>query len=122
MIGARIAQAIISKTLPRSSPSRRKPPNIAPHWIAWPSEEMRPAIAAAMVAMRMSRFFTCESSCAMTPSSCRGVRICMIPLVTATAAWPGLRPVAKAFGVIDGMTYSFGIGMPALRVSRSTIS
>ena len=45
-----------------------------------------------------------------------------MPSVTATAAWDGLRPVAKAFGVGEGMTKSLGMGIPARRVSRSTIS
>ena len=46
---------------------------------------------------------------------CRSARI---PWVTATAAWSGLRPVAKALGCASGVTYSFGMGMPA-RVVRS---
>ena len=79
-------------------------PRIAPHWIAWPSAAMSPATAAAMVAMRMSRFCTWESSCASTPSSWRRSRSCRMPSVTATAACDGFRPVAKAFGVSDGMT------------------
>ncbi len=29
--------------------------------------------------------------------------ICMIPVVTATAAWRGLRPVAKALGWAEGI-------------------
>ena len=69
-----------------------------------PREAMRPATAAAMVAMRMSRLRTWESSCARTPSSCLGVRMRRMPSVTATAAWVGLRPVAKALGVAEGMT------------------
>ncbi len=65
---------------------------------------MSPATDAAMVAMRMSRFWTCESSWASTPSSWRRSRSFRIPSVTATAACAGFRPVAKAFGVSDGMT------------------
>ena len=44
-----------------------------------------------------------------------------MPWVTATAACSGLRPVAKAFGCMSGVMYSFGIGMPAAVVSSRTI-
>ena len=77
---------------------------------------------AATVAMRMSRFFTWASSCASTPSSWRRSRMRRMPSVTATAACSGLRPVAKALGVSEGMRKMRGIGIPCLRVSRSTIS
>ena len=43
-------------------------------------------------------------------------------LVMATEACCGLRPVAKALGESDGMTYIFGMGMPIFWVRRSTIS
>ena len=36
-----------------------------------------------------------------------------MPWLTHTAAWFGLRPVAKALGCGSGDTYSLGIGMPA---------
>jgi hypothetical protein len=55
-------------------------------------------IAAAIEPTRMSRFATWESSCASTARSSRSSRIWRIPRVTETAAWPGPRPVAKAFG------------------------
>ena len=45
----------------------------------------------------------------------------MMPSVTATAAWLGLRPVAKAFAAADGIKKMRGIGIPARRVSRSTM-
>ena len=61
-------------------------------------------MAPAMVAMRMSRFWTWDSSWASTPSSCRRSRIRRMPSVTATAACSGLRPVAKALGASVGMT------------------
>ena len=105
MIGASSAQASAAKTLPRSSSERPpNPPKIAPHWIMWPSDAMSPATEAAMVAMSMSRFRTCESSWARTPSSWRRSRMRRMPSVTATAACAGFRPVANAFGVADGMT------------------
>ena len=61
------------------------------------------AIVAATELMRMSRCFTCASSCAMTPSSSWSLRICRIPSVAATAACEGFRPVANAFGDGSGM-------------------
>ena len=45
-----------------------------------------------------------------------------MPTVTATAACWGLRPVANAFGCIDGDTYRRGIGWPASVASSRTIS
>ena len=45
----------------------------------------------------------------------------MMPSVAATAACCGLRPVANAFGDASGMMYTFGIGRPACRASRSVI-
>ena len=44
-----------------------------------------------------------------------------MPWVTATAAWLGLRPVAKALGWASGLTYSCGMGMPSAWVSSRTI-
>ena len=41
---------------------------------------------------------TCESSCAITPSSSSSFMSSIKPCVTATDAWLGLRPVANAFG------------------------
>ena len=64
---------------------------------------MAPASVAAIVEISTSRFFTCASSCASTPSSSSSFRMRMIPSVTATAAWCGFRPVANALGVSVGM-------------------
>ena len=61
------------------------------------------AIVAATELIRMSRCFTCASSCAMTPSSSCSLSTCRIPSVAATAACGGLRPVANAFGDGSGM-------------------
>ncbi len=77
--------------LSRLRPPPKRNPNCA-------SIEMAPATVAATVIVRMSRFFTCASSCAITPSSSSRSRICRMPVVAATAAFSGLRPVAKAFG------------------------
>ena len=79
---------------------------------------MAMAMVAATEAIRMSRLPTWEISWARTPRSSSQVQICRIPWVTATAAWSGLRPVAKALGWASGVTYSLGIGRPA-RVVRS---
>ena len=59
---------------------------------------MAPAIVAVTVMINVSRFFTCASSCAMTPAISSRLRDCKSPVVAATAAFSGLRPVAKALG------------------------
>ena len=82
---------------------------------------MAAASVAATELVRMSRFFTCASSCAMTPSSSCSLSTLRMPSVAATAACEGFRPVANAFGDGSGMMYTFGIGRFALAVSRSTI-
>jgi hypothetical protein len=64
---------------------------------------MDAAIVAATELMRMSRFCTCESSCAMTPSSSLSESRRRMPSVAATAACCGLRPVANALGDESGM-------------------
>ena len=80
-----------------------------------------PAMPAAIVEMSMSRFFTCASSCAMTPSSSSWGTYLRMPVVTATTACDGFRPVAKALGCSWGATATTGIGRPARWRSRSTI-
>ena len=62
------------------------------------------AIAAATEEIRMSRLPTWESSCASTPRNSSLSSTWRMPWVTATAAWCGLRPVAKALGCISGET------------------
>ena len=81
-----------------------------------------PARVAATVLVRVSRFLTCANSWASTPSTSSSSRFCSKPAVTATAACLGLRPVAKALGVFSGITYTLGIGSPALAASRETIA
>ena len=61
------------------------------------------AIIAAMELIKMSRLLTWASSWASTPSSSSTVRISRIPVVTATAAFFGERPVAKALGWGESM-------------------
>ena len=92
--GAKITARIIPSTpapLSRLRPPPKKKPNCA-------SIEMAPATVAATVIVRMSRFLMWASSCAITPSSSSRSRSCRMPVVAATAAFSGLRPVAKAFG------------------------
>jgi hypothetical protein len=67
------------------------------------SAEIAPAIVAEIVEIRMSRCFTCASSCAITPRSSRADSSCRMPVVAATAACSGLRPVAKALGCASSM-------------------
>ncbi|MNR16820.1 hypothetical protein D3C85_1334490 [compost metagenome] len=112
--GARIATAMLAIGLDRLPFSSRPPKNIA----MLASAEIAPAIVAAMVEVRMSRCFTCASSCAITPRSSRSDSTRRMPVVAATAACSGLRPVAKAFGASSLIRYTRGIGRPA-RCARS---
>ena len=57
------------------------------------------ASIATTVLIKVSRFLTCPNSWAKTPEISRSVSSPMIPVVAATAAFWGLRPVAKAFGI-----------------------
>ena len=96
--GARIIIAIDTMGFGRSSPSR--PPKNMPKLA---SIEIAPATVAEIVEIRMSRFFTCASSWAITPRSSRSDSMRMMPVVAATAAFSGLRPVAKALGCASSM-------------------
>ena len=64
---------------------------------------MAAPIIAAMVITRMSRLAICAISCASTPRTCSRGRWRSRPSVTATTAFFGPRPVAKAFGWSDGI-------------------
>ncbi len=90
--GARSAVAIMTSGFGRS-PSR--PPKKKPNWAR---VEIAPAKVALMVMISVSRFLMWAISCAMTPAISSGLRIRSRPVVAATAAFCGLRPVAKAFG------------------------
>jgi hypothetical protein len=57
-----------------------------------------PAIVAVTVMISVSRLRTWASSCAITPAISSRLRRSSRPVVAATAAFSGLRPVAKAFG------------------------
>ena len=83
--------------------------------------EMAPATVAEIVEIRMSRFFTWASSCAITPRSSRSESSLMIPVVAATAALSGLRPVANAFGWASSIRYTLGMGRLARLASSCTM-
>src|SRR5581483_5083772 len=108
-IGARI---IISSgpniPPPRSSSSLRGPNQNAIR----ASIVMVAASIAATELVRMSRCSTCPSSCATTPSISVSFINCRIPVVNATEACDGLRPVANAFGDCSGISHSLGMGTP----------
>ena len=76
----------------------------------------------ATVMISTSRFAMCESSCASTASTSGGSSRCHSPVVTATAACFGLRPVANAFGTFVSMRAMRGFGRSASAHSRSTIA
>ena len=97
-----------SRSLPKKKPNRAMNVMLIP-------------IAAAIDEIKMSRFTTCESSCASTPRSSRSSRSCRMPTVTATDALFGLRPVAKAFGCCICETKIFGIGICRSSASSRTI-
>ena len=75
--------------------SREPEPNIMPKLAIMP---MAPASVAVTVMISESRFFTCASSWAMTAATSRSSSMRSRPVVAATAAFSGLRPVAKALG------------------------
>ena len=89
---------------------------------------MRVSIAAhiakklATVMISTSRFAMCESSWASTASTSCGSSRRQSPVVTATAACFGLRPVAKALGTSVSTIAIFGLGRSASAQSRSTMS
>src|SRR5207244_129293 len=74
-----------SPLLPSSPSSRRKPPNSIAHCAILATIITAPASVAAMALVRVSRFRTCESSCASTPRSSSRVRRRSMPRVAATA-------------------------------------
>jgi hypothetical protein len=86
------------------SPSRSPPMNRLEKAAMRASSVMAMARAAATEEIRMSRLPTWLISWARTPRSSSHVHSCRIPSVTATAAWSGLRPVAKALGWGSGVT------------------
>ena len=82
----------------------------------------RDAMVDATDITRISLFFTWESSWAITPSSSSSFRRLRICSVATTAAFLGLRPVAKALGMGMLEIPTSGMGSPALLARFSTIS
>ena len=76
----------------------------------------------AMVMISTSRFLTCDSSCAITPSSSLGESTDMMPVVAHTVALFCERPQAKAFGTCVSATAMRGLGRSAWMQSRSIIA
>ena len=91
---------MIASSIAIPPPLRRLPPKKN---AAKPISEIALAIVATIELVRMSRFFTCAISWPSTPRSSRSVSSWRMPVVTATAACFGLRPVAKAFGCGESM-------------------
>src|SRR3989338_2885702 len=118
MIGAIIANNNNSMIfpLPLFSLSRFMPPKIAAQRAIIAIYEIIPAMVAATVEIRMSLFLICPISCASTPRNSFSSNICIIPVVTATAACWGDLPVAKALLCGVSMKYTLGIGNCALAV------
>ena len=96
----------------------RLPPKNRPNCA---SMEIAPAIVAVIVMVSVSWFLMWASSCAITPAISSSLSICNNPVVTATAACCGLRPVANAFGCGLSMRKTRGIGNPARAASSPTI-
>ena len=117
-MGARMADSSSSGA---GTPSSSSPPNIDDQRAMLPRKEMAPPMVAAMVPMSMSRLVTWLISWARTPRSWRSSMMSRMPVVTATAAWLGLRPVANALGSGRSMRYRAGIGMPARPVRSRTM-
>jgi hypothetical protein len=62
----------------------------------------------------MSRSLIWAISWASTPVSSSSLRSDNMPSVTATVAFLGFRPVAKALGVCEGTMATLGMGRPAM--------
>ena len=97
-----------TKESPSSSPS--PPPKKKPNWTMYAATVAKKP---ASVMTSTSRFCTCVSSCAITPSSSAGVRMRMIPVVAHTVALRGERPIANALGMSVSATATFGLGRSA---------
>ena len=98
-IGARITIASVPM-MPMPPPLllSRLPPKNMPNCA---SIEIAPAMVAVIVMISVSRFLMCASSCAITPATSSRDIMLSRPVVAATAACSGSRPVANAFGWSD---------------------
>ncbi len=97
----------------------RPPPMYMPQRVMKPASRPRDD---ATVITETSRLATCASSCDSTPSSSSASSRCMMPVVTQTTEWLGVRPVAKAFGMSVTATATRGLGMSASTQSRSIMA
>ena len=85
------------------------------------SRAIEPTSVATSSVKRMSRLRTCASSWPMTPCSSSRSSFWSRPVVIATLACFGSRPVAKAFGAVSSIRWTRGIGMlAAIASSRTT--
>ena len=99
MIEAAIGASSAASKASMPPPSRRPPNQSAKN----ERNEIAEATVATTEEVRMSRLATCAISWPITPRSSRSVSRRRMPVVTATAACFGLRPVAKAFGCGESM-------------------
>ena len=80
-----------------------------------------PAVVAATADTKVSRFATCDISCAITPCNSSRSITSRILVVKAINAWSGFRPVANALGAESSTIATFGIGSP-LAMTTSSIT
>ena len=120
-MGARMASRNAAMGLVPPSSSLLLPPKMAANCMKLAMLTMTEASTPATVWIRMSRLAIWPISWAMTPRSSSGLRMRMMPSVTATTPCSGSRPVAKALGASSGMTQTRGLGMPALAASSATM-
>ena len=79
-------------------------------------------ISPAQVITATSRFLTWASSCPSTASTSLSLSRVRSPRVTATTAFFGLRPVAKALGTwVSMIAIFFGLGMSYIWARRSIV-
>src|SRR4030095_6186955 len=114
-IGARMTISRAAIGLPPSSSSP-----MGTKMARWATQVMTAPMVAATEEMRMSRFCTCDSSWASTPSSSRRSRMGRMPWVTATAAASGVRAGGEALchrdgGVLGVAAGGEGVGLRAGR-------
>ena len=107
------------KLLSRSRPPI--PPNMADIWANMASIDIAPATVATMAMINVSLLPTWAISWANTPANSFRFRILSMPVVTATVAWSGLRPVANALGESDSIRNTLGIGSPAKEACSLTM-
>ena len=102
---------------------RRPPPQNVNRRNQSASSAMAPTRTPTRSVKRMSRLPIWLISCPITPCSCSRSSLSSRPVVTATLACSGSRPVANAFGAVSSMTQTRGLGSPpASRISSTTLT